>query len=303
MRTLGFEEALAAYEGVRRRLPQMPPVSAPSRMAGNLGDLADAFDVFLLDGFGVLNVGDAAIPGAIERVAALRAMGRTVLVLTNAASEPPPGLAEKYARLGFSFGPDEIVSSRSVALDAVAAMLGQRWGVMLPEAAALDDLPPGHEAALLADDPEPYRAAGGFLLLGSGSWTEHRQGLLEAALRASPRPVIVGNPDIVAPRRAGLTAEPGWFAHRLSDSTGIAPVFCGKPFGPIFEAARARIGGHWPRGRVLMVGDSLHTDILGARVAGIASALVTDHGFLAARPHEQIVQATGIVPDFVVGTT
>ena len=48
--------------------------------------VADRCDSFLLDAFGVLNVGETAIPGAVASMAALRAQGKRLCVLTNAAS-------------------------------------------------------------------------------------------------------------------------------------------------------------------------------------------------------------------------
>ncbi|WP_367181562.1 HAD-IA family hydrolase [uncultured Ruegeria sp.] len=123
--------------------------------------------------------------------------------------------------------------------------------------------------------------------------------MLESALLKRPRPVLVGNPDIVAPRENGFSSEPGLFAHRLADRTGVVPEFFGKPFGNIFELAFKRLGSV-DKSRVLMVGDSLHTDILGARAAGIASALVSGYGFFAGHDIEDPIQKAGIVPDIVV---
>lgn len=301
LRTLSFDEAFAFYERTRHRLPTMPRSTPVPEHAANLADLADRFDVFLLDGFGVLNVGATAIPGAVQQVEALKTAGKVVIVLTNAASQPASELSEKYRRLGFSFTPNEIVSSRSVAMDAITIMRVRRWGVILPTGSRIDDLPAGHSAFSLEDDPEDYRAVEGFLLLGSAHWTDKRQDLLESALGAIMRPVVVGNPDIVAPREFGLTVEPGFFAHLLADRLPIEPQFFGKPHPAIFSAARARIDGTLDPARVLMVGDSLHTDILGAKTAGIASALVTGYGFLAGQSYEHAIRSTGIVPDFIIG--
>jgi ribonucleotide monophosphatase NagD (HAD superfamily) len=47
-------------------------------------------------------------------------------------------------------------------------------------------------------------------------------------------------------------------------------VRLGKPYPPLFEAARERLGG----GRLVMLGDQLATDILGANRCGIDSVLV-----------------------------
>ena len=112
------------------------------------------------------------------------------------------------------------------------------------------------------------------------------------------RPVRVANPDIVAPREIGFSAEPGYFAHRLADLSGIEPRFFGKPFTNIFDLAFARLGDV-NRSRVLMVGDSLHTDILGAHAAGVSSALISDFGFFADHDTTTAIQQSGIVPDYV----
>ena len=54
--------AFARYESVRSRLPRMPRQGARSVLP-DLSAVADHVDGFLLDAFGVLNVGDTAIPG------------------------------------------------------------------------------------------------------------------------------------------------------------------------------------------------------------------------------------------------
>ncbi|MGP6088895.1 HAD-IIA family hydrolase [Antarctobacter jejuensis] len=295
---LTAEAAFQAYEAVRHRLP--PAVSPPqhSRHCATLDDLSDAFDYFLLDAFGVLNIGETAIPGTPERILGLRAAGKRVLVVSNAAGFPHAALMEKYTRLGYDFAPEDVITSRATLLAGLKGRRGMRWGLMATRATGLRDLE-GLDLTYLEEDPKPYDAVEGFLMIGSAAWTEERQALLEAALQKRPRPVLVGNPDIVAPRETGFSAEPGHFAHRLADRTGIAPEFFGKPFGNIFDLAFARIGDV-DRKRVLMVGDSLHTDILGAQAAGIASALITEFGFLAGQDAVRAVEMTGIVPDYMV---
>ena len=48
-----------------------------------------------------------------------------------------------------------------------------------------------------------------------------------------------------------------------------------------------------------MVGDSLHTDILGAQTAGIASVLISGYGFFAGQDTSDAIDASGIIPDYV----
>lgn len=293
------ETALAAYEAVRHRLP--PPVAPamPPRHADNLAGIADLYDVFLLDAFGVLNIGETAIPGVIDRIDALKRDGKRVIVVSNAAGFPHAALMAKYARLGYSFAPADVITSRATLMTAMRTEPARHWGVMATRSAGLSELA-DLDVAYLEEDPAPYEAADGFLLIGSAAWTEHRQALLVASLTARPRPVWVGNPDIVAPRETGFSIEPGHFAHRLADETGVAPVFFGKPFANIFDLALDRVGPETPRDRVVMVGDSLHTDILGAQAAGLASALIAGFGFFAGHDAVAAITRTGIRPDHVL---
>ena len=59
-------------------------------------------------------------------------------------------------------------------------------------------------------------------------------------------------------------------------------------------------GRHIPLSRIGMVGDTLHTDILGANSFGLKSILVTKYGFLRDENVPQMIKKTGIVPDFIV---
>lgn len=298
MMSITAEEALDAYEAARHRLPAAKPAAAGSAHVAALSDLADRFDVFLLDAFGVLNVGETVIPGVPESVAALQRAGKQVLVVSNAASVDKDALLKKYTALGFDFSPDDIVTSRETLSLGMNGHRDLVWGVVAPASADLADLGL-QKALLLADDPDAYDTCEGILLIGTGDWTDLRQSILETALRQRKRPVLVANPDIVAPRETGFSVEPGHLAHRLADATDVEPEFYGKPFANIFDMVFARLG-EVDRTRVMMVGDSLHTDILGARAYGIASALVSGFGFFAGGDVERAIERTGIAPDFIL---
>lgn len=298
--TVDVDTAFERYEAIRARLPQ-PTFPRESRQAGTLGDVADDFDVFILDAFGVLNIGDRAIPGAVERVAELRAAGKRLFVLTNAASYPRSAALAKYRKLGFDFTSEEVVSSRDVAASALLDVSDiELWGVARGPDPDLSDLQA--KVGILETNRTLFRNADGFLLLSSASWTPPLQEALVAALSERSRPLLVGNPDLVAPRETGLTLEPGWWAHEAADRTGVVPEFYGKPFTNAFDAIRGRcpdIEGL----RVAMVGDTLHTDILGGRAAGFASVLIADHGLFAGRDLDSYIARSRIVPDIICRTT
>lgn len=297
--SMTVETAFAAYEAVRHRLPP-PATGRPAPvMARTLAEVADRYDAFLLDAFGVLNIGETAIEGVAERIADLRDLGKQVLIVSNAAGFPHATLMEKYARLGYDFAPEDVITSRRALLAGLNGGRGMHWGLMATPKTGLRDLE-DLTLTYLQEDAAPYAAVDGFLMIGSAVWTDERQALLEQAVRDRPRPVLVGNPDIVAPREGGFSVEPGHFAHRLADRTGVTPTFYGKPFADIYDLAFARLDPMPPRDRILMVGDSLHTDILGAQTAGIRSALVAGYGFFAGGDALAAIAQSGIVPDIIV---
>ena len=286
--------AFAQYENVRKRLPTSQAQGACEGVP-NLGALADEFDVVLLDAYGVLNVGNTPIAGAPERVAALQALGKRCLVLTNGASFPASNRLPKYRQYGYNFTADDVISSRDALGAHLATLPKRRWAAMAPKGASFQGLAPFD---LLEDASEPYENAEGFLLLGSQIWNDERQAKLVQTLRRTSRPVLVGNPDLVAPYEHGFNLQPGLYAHRLADATGLEPLFFGKPYGGMFEEAKRRYGAVPPE-RVLMVGDTLHTDILGGAAAGIKTLLITDHGMFRGADLRPYIEKSGIAPDFI----
>jgi len=116
------------------------------------------------------------------------------------------------------------------------------------------------------------------------------------------RPVLVGNPDLVAPWPEKLSIEPGSYAHDLQDHEVAVPEFYGKPFDNAFAIVRETLQGIAPE-RIAMVGDTLHTDILGGAQTGWKTVLITGHGLLRDQDVEAAIQRSGIRPDYIVPTT
>ena len=288
--------AFDQYEAVRDALPSARFPAAAERI-DSTALLVERFDTVLLDAFGVLNIGDTPIPGAAAFITDLRAAGRQVRIVSNSASIPTDVSYEKFKRFGFDFTRDEIITSRDALKVALGTARGQTWGVMAVSASQIDEL--GVPCLPLEDDPAAFEQADGFILLASGTWTAARQARLIEAMRARPRPVLVGNPDIVAPQEVGLTIEPGAYAHDLARETGCTPEFYGKPFGNIYELALASLGDI-DRSRTLMVGDTLHTDVLGGAAFGVKTMLIGDYGLFAGRDAAGFITRSGITPDVLL---
>ena len=149
----------------------------------------------------------------------------------------------------------------------------------------------------LGQSPYDYDKVEGFLILSSSCWSEAKQKLLTDSLLKNDRPVIVANPDLVAPRDNGFSLEPGFYGHLLIDS-GVKNVrFFGKPFSEVYdivEESLPNISTH----KIAMCGDTLHTDILGASSRGWQTVLVTGDGLFSGYDTRKYCSGSGIYPDW-----
>ncbi len=296
--------AFSFYEQNRRRMPKAS-FPAQSRRAEHLVDLADEFDVFILDAYGVLNVGDGPVPGGPEHIAALQKAGKHLVVLSNGATFNTDLSQKKYSRFGYEFAKANIVSSRAVVMNALKNYTTDfQWGVGAIPAANLHEL--GPNLHLLGDTEDDYERYDGLILLSSHGWNMERHHQMLNALKKNPRPFFIGNPDVVAPKEDHFSIEPGFYAHTIANETGVEPVFCGKPYAGAFDAVKARLqeqGKEFDPSRIAMVGDTLHTDILGGAAAGFKTILVENHGLFRGRDTKPYIEKSGIVPDFIVPAT
>jgi len=278
--------------------PPTPPTPEPTTIAA----LLDRYDGLLLDAFGVLVDERGVLPGAASLLGELARRGTPYAIVTNDASRSPATTAARFAAHGITVAPERIVTSGSLLpgyffdrglFGARTCVLGtedsfdyirEGGGVPVP-------LAPGMEIDVLAvcdDSGTPF--VDGIGLAFSA---------VVRAVDAGRHPVLVlPNPDLVYPKgdaEYGFTAG----AMALLIEAALARRFpgrdlrfdrLGKPAPHLCAEARRRIGG----GRVVMIGDSLDTDVAGARAAGIDAALLA--GVSRWDP------AAGIAPRYLLAT-
>jgi HAD superfamily hydrolase (TIGR01459 family) len=235
--------------------------------------LADRYDVVLCDVWGVVHNSIVAFPQAADALTRFRRNGGAVVLITNA---PRPGsVVEHYLdKLGLPRASyDAIVASGDVTRGAIATRNGTIYHLGpardLPIFAGLDVefAPPEHAdftvcTGLFNDDtetPDDYRD-------------------LLAAMRARNMFMLCANPDLVVERGEKLI----YCAGALADVYGAlgGEVFCaGKPYAPIYKEALAKaqaaLGTEVRRDRILAIGDSIRTDLKGARDFGVDFLFVT----------------------------
>jgi len=297
---LDFEDAWRIYLDAAARLPMRPAAVTPRRVSGVVEAVErGGYRLVVFDAYGVLHTGGDAIPEALVAFAELRRRGVAVCVVTNDVTHEPAHVAAGLARRGFDFAAAEVVSGRSL-LPGILGEHGDGRGFGIVGSHPEDMIARFPALRALADDPADYDAAAGFLFVDNNYWTEAHPALLEDSLARRPRPLIVCNPDVGCPYLGRISAEPGYYAHRIAARTGIEPVFLGKPFPAVYR----RVLGQYPDvppAAMLMVGDSPHTDVLGARSVGM-DCLLVECGFLFGRDVLADCAESGLWPQYVAVT-
>ncbi|WP_254656312.1 HAD hydrolase-like protein [Jannaschia sp. CCS1] len=189
---------------------------------------------------------------------------------------------------------DEIITSRNATL---AALEPGVWGIIAAPEDELSDIQTDHVRP--GDTAADYDAVDGILFLSSSGWTDAQQEMLSASLLRHHRPVLIANADLVAPRDTGFSLEPGHFGHLLADQ-GLSNVrFFGKPFPEVYDLIERSLAGTRPD-QIIMCGDTLHTDILGAAARGWKTVLVTRDGLFSGHDTGPFCRDAGLYPDWRV---
>ncbi len=238
-----------------------------------LSALAERYDGFVLDLWGLVHNGIAPYAGAVDCMHRLRAAGKRVILLSNA----PRGAATVAAFLDAigvpADGYDAIVTSGDLTLAALTsradpwhARLGRGYFYLGAErdAGMLDGVDYRRVDRLKRAD---FILNLGLANAAAESLADYRPLLAEA--RRLALPMVCGNPDLSVVRGDTLLLCAGALAEAY-EGIGGELAWHGKPHRPAYEACLARMGGP-ARRRVLAVGDSLRTDIAGANGAGLDS--------------------------------
>ena len=289
-----------------RRLNWYPPVrnpaEAPRRIAG-IHEILDQFDLIMLDSYGVLCRGVKAIDGAVEAIAMMRQQGKAFCVVSNDTMTNQYIAAEKYAGRGFDFANEEVVTSLDVTESWLATIdEPARWGVIAPLPHPTDKLLQGMVRLNETNGVIPEQVDSLLFMVGTG-WTQEMQDNLVQSGQGRQFTMAVGNPDMGAPYfidgNIHINATPGYFLDNLVEATSQTtdPLLFGKPGKTIFQTVAERHGITDPS-RVLMVGDTLYTDILGGNAMGFKTLLLECGVYMGSDVDKAIADA-GIAPDFI----
>jgi len=222
------------------------------------------YHAFLLDIDGVLVRGGEPIPGAAEAVEALQARGRCLL-LSNNSSRSRAGLAQRLGDLGFTFKPEAVVPSSYVVARWLSETEGASPVWTIGEAGLAKELVLAGHRIVSPNEAE-------WLVVGI-SWN-FQYSMLTDALRflLDGGRYVATNTDGTFPTPEGPSPGAGAIVGAIQ-GMGFQPhAVIGKPSPIAYRIALEHVDT--PKKAVLMIGDRLGTDILGAKNAGLDSALV-----------------------------
>ena len=241
----------------------------PIRHIRRLSELVDKLDLVICDLWGVMHNGVTANADAIDGLLKLRENGVETVFLSN-APRPRYHVRNQLLAMGMPAQlTDRIVTSGGLARDAVRADFhGAKLYHLGPsnDHNTVEGLPvdlvdhPGKADVILATD------------LDFRDIDKHRKHLSGARDRSVP--LLCANPDRVVHVGENLYVCAGAVADLYADMGGTVEWF-GKPMPEALQSCIGEVGlPGIANDRVLMIGDSLQTDIAGADAAGFLSLLI-----------------------------
>ena len=263
------------------------------------------YKVVFFDAYGVLKNYKGLMPGIEKTFEYMDHEKKEYFVITNDASRSPEQLAGSYNELGLAaIKTDHIISSGMLAKEyldlkvknGIVAYLGTENSAHYIESSGLRTLP------VSAIDEKNFDEVGALVLLDDEGFDWHEDlNKTVNILRKKTIPAIVANTDSIYPvTKNDVFIAIGGIANMIESIVGKRFLRFGKPDSQIFIFAYEHVRRFTPvsKSEVLMVGDTLHTDIIGANKFGLDTVLVLSGNTLPDDAATRI-KTTGIIPDFI----
>ncbi len=245
-------------------------------------DIDEKFQGVLFDIDGVLEFQGKVYPGAVELLGVLRKKGINIRILTNSTLKSRKICAAKLNHLGFQVLEEEVITASWATARYLEELKPKSCWVLL-KGKGLEEF---RNVNLDKENPET-------IVLGDyreGFNFENINRVLKFLLEGTRFIVMI--PEKVDHSLGGVELTVGAYGQMLEDAAGIKATYIGKPGTYMFDVALE--GMNVDRAKVLMIGDRVGTDILGASRAGIKSVLVKTGEFKES-------DLTGAVqPDYIV---
>ena len=275
------------------------------RRIENFKSIVDQYNIIFFDAFGVIKTYQGLMPGIEKTFRYLEQQGKEYYIVTNDASRSPLQLAQSYHRMGLDvISPERIISSGMLTKeyldlkvrDGIVAYLGTDDSAHYMEGNGRQTLPVSqiNESNIDKVNALVFMDDEGF------DWFADLNKAVNL-LRKRTIPVIVANTDNAYPVTIkDVSIAVGGLATMIENIVGKQFIRFGKPDSQMFMFAYdlIRETRNITTQEIVMVGDTLHTDILGGNKFGFDTVLVLS-GNTQAKDMESRINSTGIAPTFV----
>lgn len=275
------------------------------RIVDSFLPIAEQYRSVWLDSYGVIKNHRGLISGVQETIDFLRERNIVLRIITNDASKSQEAQAEAFKKLGLHhIDAAEIITSGMMAQQFLINKIKTgRIAYLGTEKAAEYILRSGLESIPVGDlDLNDEIHAFAFLDDEGFDWNVDINKTLNL-LRRKNIPVILANSDLLYPvSKRNVSIATGGIARLIESILDREFIHFGKPDSQMFMYAlddlNAKETEVFSKQDILMVGDTLHTDILGGNKFGVATALVLSGNTLPENYYLKI-KSSGIIPDYI----
>ncbi|MFC3041395.1 TIGR01457 family HAD-type hydrolase [Virgibacillus xinjiangensis] len=230
---------------------------------------------YLIDLDGTMYLGKDPIDGAKEFVDGLHKKSIPYLFVTNNSSATQDKVSRKLNQFGIKSTPDNVITTSLATAKYIREKKPNARCYVIGEEGIMQALK--NEGLTVADDEDCD-----FVIVGIDRQVTYEK-FAKACLNVrNGAEFISTNSDVSIPTERGMLPGNGSLTSVVSVSTGVDPVFIGKPESVIMEEALEMIG--LSREEALMVGDNYLTDIQ----AGINAQIDTLMVFTGVTPFEKL---------------
>jgi len=242
---------------------------------------------YLIDLDGVVYRGDVLLLGAQAFVRWLNEQKKKYLFLTNNSYSSESQVVGKLQRLGIPIDASHVMAASQAAVNNIAHRFPQARVYVIGEA-PLFNLIRAKDLTITNEDP----ASTDVVLVGLDRSFDFKK--LNDAVMAVRRGAtfIAINRDATLPIAGGYVAGCGTMVAAIEAGSGVRPEVIGKPQPTLLQEAMLLL--HSQPQETMMIGDSIHIDILAGQSAGTQTLLV-----LTGNDTRASLAKASIKPDYV----
>jgi 4-nitrophenyl phosphatase len=219
---------------------------------------------YLIDLDGTMYRGTERIEGAREFIQTLAEKNIPYLFVTNNSAKTPVAVSDHLNKMGITSSPDQVVTSSLATANFIKSQREQARCYVIGEEGLISAL---EEKGMQITDSNPD-----YVVVGIDREITYEKYAKAALAVRNGATFISTNGDTAIPTERGLLPGNGALTSVISVSTGVNPLFIGKPEAIIMEEALSILG--LSKEETLMVGDNYQTDIRAGINAGMDTLMV-----------------------------